>query len=262
MLPLDGIVKPFILAAVSPNLTGLVFSAGAAVATFLGGLLVTAAGERYKNSVKYFMAAGAGFLLSVVFFEAVPRTVAELGESFALWFLAGYLLVHLVEHTWVAHFHFGEEIHPEELSATRSGVAASIGLLVHAFFDGFAITAAAQFSLVVGTLMFVAVGLHKLPEGFTVASLNLAAGRSQKTALGWAGLLGAATLLGAFVSGFLNAYPAEMFAFSGGVALYVAASDLVPEVNRFSGIKTPASVFLGVLFFYLTEQLLHAIAGR
>jgi ZIP family zinc transporter/zinc and cadmium transporter len=203
------------------------------------------------------MAVGAGFLLSVVFFEAVPRTVGELSESFALWFLGGYLVIHLVEHTWVEHFHFGEEVHADEVKETRSGSAASIGLAIHAFFDGFSITAASQFSLAVGALMFVAIALHKLPEGFTVASLNLAAGRSQKTALWWAGLLGIATLLGAMISGFLHAYPAEILAFSGGVALYVAASDLMPEVNRFPGIRTPVSVFFGVLFFYLTERFLH-----
>lgn len=247
---------------VTPNAAGLVFSFAAALATFLGGLFVTAAGEKYRVSVKYFMAIGAGFLLAVVFFEVVPRTVSELGESFTLWFLGGYLLIHLVEHTWVEHFHFGEEVHREEVISTRSGPVASIGLTIHAFFDGFSITAASQFSLMVGALMFVAIALHKLPEGFTVASLNLAAGRSQKTALGWAGLLGVATLLGALVSGFLNAYPAEILAFSGGVALYVAASDLMPEVNRLHGIKTPVSVFLGVLFFYLTERFLHFVLGH
>lgn len=247
---------------VTPNLAGLLFSAAAALATFLGGFLVTASGERYRTSVKYFMAVGAGFLLSVVFLEAVPRTYRELNEGFALWFLGGYLLIHLVEHTWVAHFHFGEEVHSEEVILTRSGPAASIGLAVHAFFDGFSITAASQFSLAVGALMFVAIGLHKLPEGFTVASLNLAAGRSQRTALRWAGFLGVATLLGALVSGFLKAYPAEMLAISGGVALYIAASDLVPEVNRLPGIRTPAWVFLGVLFFYLTERFLHFLMGH
>ena len=255
MRPLDGIVKPFILQAVFLHPAGFFFCLIAAMATFFGGLLVTGAGKRYRFSVKYFMAIGAGFLLSMVFIEVVPETLKALEESFAFWFLGGYLVIHLVEHTLVSHFHFGEEVHPEEISL--AGAPASAGLALHSFLDGVSIAAATNFSLVLGTLMFVAITLHKLPEGFTVASLNLAAGRSEKVALTWAGLLGIATLAGMIVSGLLYDYRVPLLAFSGGVALYVAASDLMPEVNREQGAKMPILVFLGVLLFYLTEQVLH-----
>ena len=146
-------------------------------------------------------------------------------------------------------------MHPEEISL--AGAPASAGLALHSFLDGVSIAAAAHFSLLLGTLMFVAIVLHKLPEGFTVASLNLAAGRSERAALTWAGLLGLATLAGMLVSGLLYDYRVPLLAFSGGVALYVAASDLMPEVNRERGAKVPILVFAGVFLFYLTDRLLH-----
>lgn len=245
----------FHLIAFSSGLSSLLFSAAAGAATLLGGFLVTTAGSRYRGSVKYFMAVGAGFLLALVFLEVVPQTLQAVGKTFAFWFLGGYLVIHLVEHSWAGHFHFGEEVHEEEVS--RTSQAASLGLLVHSFLDGVSISAAYHFSSVVGVLMFVAIGLHKLPEGFTVASLNLAAGRSEKTALRWAGFLGLATLAGGGLSSFVYAYSPQLLAFSGGVALYVAASDLVPEVNRERGAKMPILVFVGVFLFYLTERLLH-----
>lgn len=225
------------------------------MATVLGGFLVTAAGRRYQRSVKYFMAVGAGFLLALVFAEIVPVTHRVLQGNFVWWFLGGYLVIHLVERAWVSHFHFGEEVHPEKI--WLAGAPASAGLTLHSFFDGVSIAAATQTSLVLGSLMFVAIALHKLPEGFTVASLNLAAGHSEKRALGWAGILGLATILGMFVSGFLYEFRIPLLAFSGGVALYVAATDLVPEVNRERGAKVPILVFAGVLLFYLTERFLH-----
>ncbi len=237
------------------NPAGIFFCLAAALATFLGGFLVTAAGKRYQSSIKYFMAVGAGFLLALVFAEIVPSTYRTLEGSFVWWFLGGYLVIHLVERAWVSHFHFGEEVHPEKI--WLAGAPASAGLALHSFFDGVSIAAATHYSLLLGTLMFVAISLHKLPEGFTVASLNLAAGHSEKRALGWAGVLGLATLLGMFVSGFLYDYYVPLLAFSGGVALYVAATDLVPEVNRERGAKVPILVFVGVLLFYLTERLLH-----
>jgi ZIP family zinc transporter/zinc and cadmium transporter len=237
------------------NPAEIFFCLAAALATILGGFLVTAAGKRYRHSVKYFMAIGAGFLLALVFAEVVPSTYRILEGNFVWWFLGGYLVIHLVERAWVSHFHFGEEVHPEKI--WLAGAPASAGLALHSFFDGVSIAAATQTSLVLGSLMFVAISLHKLPEGFTVASLNLAAGHSEKRALGWAGVLGLATLLGMFVSGFLYEFRIPLLAFSGGVALYVAASDLVPEVNREPGAKIPILVSAGVLLFYFTERLLH-----
>ena len=43
---------------------------------------------------------------------------------------------------------------------------------------------------------------------------------------------------------------------SGGVTIYVAASDLMPEVNREPGVKMALVVFLGVALFFVLERLL------
>ena len=45
---------------------------------------------------------------------------------------------------------------------------------------------------------------------------------------------------------------------SAGVTLYVAASDLVPEVNKEESTAIALTVFAGVLLYYLTERLLEA----
>ena len=49
-------------------------------------------------------------------------------------------------------------------------------------------------------LLFIAVLLHKLPEGFTIASVMLASGRSRAAALGAGLALGVLTLLGAVLT--------------------------------------------------------------
>ena len=46
---------------------------------------------------------------------------------------------------------------------------------------------------------------------------------------------------------------------SAGVALYVGASDLVPEVNREPGIRMALVFFLGVAMFLLMRSLLPAV---
>jgi len=42
------------------------------------------------------------------------------------------------------------------------------------------------------------------------------------------------------------------------VTIYVAASDLMPEVNEEPGVKLSLSVFAGVLLFVVTRAALHA----
>jgi len=114
----------------------------------------------------------------------------------------------------------------------------------------------------VGVLVFIAIMLHKVPEGFTVASIMLASGRSSKKAAAAALAIGAATFVGVVGVALMSERFANSVAyalpFSAGVTLYVAASDLIPEVNR-SEEKNPivsVIVFAGVALFYLLHRLL------
>jgi zinc transporter ZupT len=114
----------------------------------------------------------------------------------------------------------------------------------------------------VGFLVFIAILLHKMPEGFTVASIMLASGRSPKKALLATAAIGAATLAGVIGVAVLQAkvHSAIAYAlpFSAGVTLYVAASDLIPEVNHNEHRNPTVSivVFVGVALFYLLHKLI------
>ena len=103
-----------------------------------------------------------------------------------------------------------------------------------------------------GWLIVLAVILHKVPEGFTASSIMLAAGHSKTAAWAASGALGAATVIGVLtVMEFTKSLPAGL-PLSAGVTLYVAASDLIPEVNRERGIGVALAVFAGVgLFLFL-----------
>src|SRR5271169_243716 len=107
--------------------------------------------------------------------------VAAAGNLIGGYFvLLGYFLVHLFEHTLAPHFHFGEETHHEEVSHHHARTSVLLGLTIHTFFDGVAIAAGFLVSVRLGAMIFAAVFLHKLPEGFTVASLVLASGQGRQ----------------------------------------------------------------------------------
>jgi ZIP family zinc transporter/zinc and cadmium transporter len=229
----------------------------AAAANLLGGLTIVRR-QWSRAYLKYFIALGAGFMLATAFLEMIPESLRLNNRTTFVFVLvlAGYMLVHFFEHTVAPHFHFGEETHHEELSHSHAGYAALLGLVIHTFFDGVAIASGVLVSAWLGAVIFIAVFLHKLPEGFTVASLMLASGQSRRVALLSSAVLGGATLLGVGLMYVLRGEVALALPFSSGVTIYVAASDLIPEVNREPSAGLPVLVFLGVLLMLLLRLVL------
>ena len=241
----------------SPLITSLLFGSLAAAANFFGGLIIIKT-EWHREYLKYFLAFGSGFMLAAAFLEMIPESL-ELLHSSPAFILGGYLLVHLFEHGFAPHFHFGEEVHTEELLDPHVGTSALIGLLSHCFFDGVAIASGFILSYQLGIILFLAVILHKLPEGFTVASIMMASGRSKTFSLLSAAGLGLATLAGVLSMGMSEGLVKYGLPVSAGVTIYVAASDLMPEVNEEPGVKLSLCVFGGVLLFMGTRQVLQAM---
>ena len=236
----------------------LILGVLAALADVVGGfVLVRAQGvERY---LRYFVALGAGFLIATAVLEMMPEGLRINPVLGPVLIMAGYCVVHLLEHTINAHFHYGEEIHHGEFVSRHTGNSVLAGLSVHALFDGVAIGSGFVVSSRLGWLIFLAIVLHKAPEGFTMASVMLASGRSRATALYSAVGLAAATLLGVLIIELVPSWLPYGLPISAGVALYVGASDLDPEVNREPGIRMALIFFAGVLIFLLLRMLLPAI---
>src|SRR5256885_12551843 len=177
----------------------LAFTAAAAAADVAGALLVVTAHRRGRAPLRYFVAAGAGFMLAAAFVRMLPES-AHVPHAF-FFVLAGYFGVHLFEHTVAPHFHFGEEVHPEALIDPAAGWLALFGLGVHTLFDGVAIAAGFMVGPALGALLSIAVFLHKVPEGVPIASVMLASGHSRAAAVGAGATLGAPTIARAIATG-------------------------------------------------------------
>jgi zinc transporter ZupT len=246
----------------SPAAWSLLLGATAALANVAGGVIVVARKHWNELVLKYFIALGAGFMLAATFLEMLPESMERWPRQTPFLVLAGYFIVHFFEHTVAPHFHFGEEVHDEVMLEPSVGISALVGLAIHTFFDGVAIASAFLASTSMGFLIFFAVLLHKIPEGFTVASIALASGRGTRGAITASLVLAGTTMVGVVgMQAFQDALPYAL-PVSTGVTLYVAASDLIPEVNEEKGPRMPLMVFIGVALFYATEQLLHALGVR
>jgi ZIP family zinc transporter/zinc and cadmium transporter len=234
-------------------MTALTYAVLAALGNVLGGVVVAKGARLGLRMISGCVAFGAGFMLAVALAEVLPEAFETGGRSAALYVLLGYLLVHLSQHTVTEHFHFGEETHEV---THQAGVTALIGLLLHTFFDGVAIASGFAVSNELGILLFLAIVLHKLPEGVTIASVQIAGGTEPNRAIGSAALLGIATVVGVLVTDTVGFLAAHGLAISGGVTIYVAASNLVPEFQGKKGWRLPMAFFLGAGGFFLTKEML------
>lgn len=244
----------------NPILISILLGLTAAGANAFGGAVIVQRNWE-RRYLKYFVALGSGFMLATALVEMVPeslRASAAHSERAPFLILVGYLLVHFFEHTLAPHFHFGEETHAEEFAHAHRSWSVLVGLLIHTFFDGIAIASGFLVSNWLGWVVFLAVFLHKIPEGFTVSSVMLAGGKSKAVAWGASALLGAATLAGVMTMAMFRNSVSAGLPLAAGVTIYVAASDLIPEVNKEPGIRMALVVFAGVAMLFGLDYLFHS----
>jgi zinc transporter ZupT len=226
----------------------------ASLATLLGGWLVVRYLQGRASVMRFLSAIAAGYLISLAFVRIIPEALepGHGGESNALWVLAGFLLVHTLEHGPTTHFHYGEETHP---GSRRSGVMALVGLSMHSLMDGMALGAAQGTRSGLGPLVFSGILLHRIPEGGTIASIFLVRGFGPRGALGAAFVLALAALAGALGQQALRLPVGPLLGLTAGLGLYVASSDLLPDVKKETGWKSTLGLLAGVGAFFISALL-------
>jgi ZIP family zinc transporter/zinc and cadmium transporter len=236
------------------NGTALLYTAVAASANIIGAVAVVSHSRWSVRALDNMVALSAGFMVSVALLDLAPDAILTHGPPAGLIILIGYLLVHLTQHTLAPHFHFGEEVHQVTKVVSFSAL---VGLMLHTFVDGVAIASGFGVSESLGILVFLAILLHKLPEGLAISSLFLAAGGSRGAALGASAALAVSSLLGALLTQQLPLLQEYGLPLAAGVTLYVGASNLVPEFQGKKGWSLPVSFFLGCALYYLARRLVH-----
>lgn len=237
-----------------PLILGLFAAAG----NVIGAVVVVRHLQRGLRFIEGLIAFGAGFMLAVVLVGVLPEVFHGGAILPGVFVFAGYFGVHLSQHVFTQHFHYGVETHRV---GAKAGMSALLGLSIHSLFDGVAIAAGMLVSHELGVLLFLAVFLHKLPEGVTIASMLMAGGQGARRAISAAAVLGLATVLGVLLTERAAPLAEWGLALAAGVTLYVAASDLVPEFQAKRGWGTALPFFGGAAAFFVTHALLQRWVG-
>ncbi len=213
---------------------------GLSVLGSFGGLLAASVflllgdGLRLKV-VPWAISYAVGTLLGVSLLALLPQTLDTLSADAALGTLLGgvlsfFLLEKLV--LW-RHCHDTRDC---EVHTSSAASLVIVGDAFHSFVDGAVIAAAVLTSIPLGITTALAVAAHEIPQEVGDVAILLRAGFSRGRAFtlnllsGLGGILGAIGMLAASHS--MPYVLPYVLAFAAGSFLYVAMSDLIPDLHR------------------------------
>ncbi|GEC91057.1 ZIP family metal transporter [Brevibacillus agri] len=237
----------------------------AAAANVVGGLFILFKKHWSKRGINGLMALSAGLLLSIAIMDLIPEAI-EVMPTTPVFVLAGIMALFFFQQFVASHFHFGEETHHHG-NEKSAAVGAFFGMMIHTFFDGLSIVASFEVDVRLGVTVLIAILMHKIPDGLTISSIVFAMSRKRGQAVVAALLLGLSTIFGAVVAMMLShvALPHEQItaiaiAFTAGIFLYVAGTDLLPVVNAAEDRPIASLFFLGIFLYFLLQWGFHLLA--
>lgn len=232
---------------------GIILGATAGIFNFLGAFALVSKKRPTPKALNVISSVGAGALLGVAMLEIIPQSVKSLATA-PFYIIGGYILIHLFEHTLSSHFHFGEENHPDQITP-KVNFSILVALLVHTFLEGAAIVAGLLVNPLLGWLIFAGIIIHKISDGVTIASVVSSLGREKQAVYGSAFIVALATVAGAIFTTTFNHLGPYILAVSGGALIYIATTDLVPEINRRAKIFYTFLMLSGIGLYLLSKLI-------
>ena len=226
--------------------------------SFIGLLTLSINIERLKKILLYMVSFSAGALFGDVFIHLLPEAVEEsgFGLNISIYIMSGIGLSFIIEkfiHWRHCHIPASEDhIHPFALMNLY-------GDGVHNFIDGLIIAASYLVSIPVGIATTLAVILHEIPSEIGDFGVLLHGGFSKGKALFYNFLTALTAVLGAIVSLLISSYVENitvfLIPFAAGGFIYIAGSDLIPELHKEVEVKKSLlqfiAIVLGVLVMFL-----------
>ena len=204
--------------------------------SLLGGIILLRAKKYRDLAILLTMPFGAGALLAAAFFDLLPESF-KLGppKALLLWTLAGFTFFFVLERSasWFHHHHDHNDGHHKNAQQRRLII---VGDMMHNAIDGFAIGAAFLVSVPTGIITTLAVSAHEIPKELGTFALLLSRGWKDKVVLLANLATAVATLITALIIYYLgtgNQLPVgPMLAITAGFFIYVAASDIIPDIHE------------------------------
>ena len=209
----------------------------------LSGIIAMSLREDTLHRILFFLVAfSAGSILGASMFDLLPEAVELVDEEVVYVYIAAGFVVFFVLERFIywyhGHGHHRDIVECGDERTTTKGFAYLniVGDAIHNFIDGMIIAASFTAGVHVGVATTVAVIFHELPQEMGDYGILIYAGfeKTRAMILNFAAAL-CVVVGGVFASFFLGTVEAlsgTLIAFSAGAFIYLAASELIPELKE------------------------------
>jgi zinc and cadmium transporter len=224
------------------------------------GVVTLALKDKILNKILLILIGlSAGALMGGAFLHLLPEAVEKsTGLDVYLFVLIGFILFFLIEKVlhW-RHCHKGEcDVHTFQYMNL-------VGDSIHNFIDGLIMAASFVVSIPLGITTTIAIATHEIPQEIGDFGVLLYGGFSKKRAIMLNFVVALTAVLGGivgyFVSHLIENIVVFILPFAAGGFIYIAATDLVPEIRKELDMKKyMATLFVficGILIMWVTKVI-------
>jgi zinc and cadmium transporter len=222
------------------------------------GVVCLALKENILNKILLILIGlSAGALMGGAFLHLLPEAVEKsTGLDVYLFVLIGFILFFLIEKVlhW-RHCHKGEcDVHTFQYMNL-------VGDSIHNFIDGMIMAASFVVSVPLGITTTIAISTHEIPQEIGDFGVLLYGGFSKRRAITLNFVVALTAVLGGivgyFVSNLIENIVLFILPFAAGGFIYIAATDLVPEIRKELDIRKYMATLLvficGILIMWITK---------
>jgi zinc and cadmium transporter len=228
--------------------------------SLIGAFTLSLKDSFLNRSLFFLVSLAVGALFGDAIIHLLPETFASFNtpDTAALFVLVGILLFFILEKFLHWHHHHGPE-HEHEVSPVKPlGKIILVSDGIHNFIDGIIIAASYMVSIEVGIATTIAIILHEIPQEIGDFAILIHAGYTKARALFLNFLSGLISIAGALFALSLlelsSSITPVLIAIAAGSFLYIAGSDLVPELHKTLRLRDSliqlVAIILGVALMF------------
>lgn len=215
--------------------------------------------ETLHKITLFLVSLSAGALMGGAFLHLLPEASQEIetGKLYLI-VLAAFIFFFFMEKLL-----FWRHCHKENCPIHTFGYMNLVGDSLHNFIDGLVIAGAFLVDIKLGIATTIAIAIHEIPQEIGDFGVLIHAGFNKKRALVVNYLVALTVVLGGVVGYFLsfslNSIIPYLLPFAAGGFIYIAASDLMPELRKETNLKRSISSFavfiLGIALMLLVKLI-------
>ena len=206
--------------------------------------IVFVVSKKAEKYLQLFVSFAAGAMLAAAFLDLLPESLAAGKDVFPL-ALGGFVFFFLLEKILFWHHHHSKTHHHPLTTLNLFSDA------IHNFIDGTIIAAAFLENASLGVTTTIAVAAHEIPQEFGDYSVLLFGGMEKRKALLYNLLSALVSVVGALAMFYFSSAVPSLhrlaLPFAAGGFIYIAGTDLIPELKKEHVLAKSAVEFLSFL---------------